>query len=50
MSKFSAGMRIMLALLFLLVNVRPSVAAPDEDILGKANGYQVIVGLQTCLA
>ena len=29
------------ALLFLLVGACPSVAAPDEDILGKADGYPV---------
>ena len=43
MSKFSAGIRIMLALalLLLLTHPLPVVAAPDEDILGKAAGYPV---------
>jgi len=39
MPKFSASLSITLALLLLQVGVRPSVAAPDEDILGKAEGY-----------
>jgi len=43
MTTFSARIRIPLgfALLLLLAGVGPSAAAPDEDILGKAEGYPV---------
>jgi CubicO group peptidase (beta-lactamase class C family) len=43
MSKFFASMRFMLALALppLLAHPLPAVAAPDEDILGKAAGYPV---------
>jgi len=43
MQKFSVGKRIILALVLplLLIPSHPLVAAPDENILGKAEGYPV---------